>query len=99
MTDQTPAERLDGIRQRDTAAANDLLRTHTWDAIFDRRWLLGEVDRLAAEVEQLQVELGYALAPDNEDEFEPLTNRDVDPDAVYATEDDDYDDERAEGRA
>lgn len=91
---QTRAERLDGIRNRDNAAANDLLRTHPCDAVLDRRWLLKEVGRLDAEIEQLQVELGAALAPD--DDPEPLTLRDIDPEAVYATEDDDFDHERAE---
>lgn len=62
----------------------------------DLRTVLDGRARLACEVEQLQVELGYALAPDEDDDPEPLTLRDVDPDAVYASEGDDFDDERAE---
>lgn len=95
-----PLERL-----REFTQLSDELPTRHWAGkrwqevtvrVADIRVLVATVDRLAAEVEQLQVELGHALAPD---EDEPLTLRDVDPDAVYATEDDDYDDERAEAYA
>jgi hypothetical protein len=44
---------------------------------------------------------GATAAPGSDQDDDPyadLTNRDVDPDAVYATEADDFDDERAEAR-
>lgn len=55
----------------------------------DLRALLADVTRLSSEVEQLQVEIGHALAPDDEDEYEPLTLRDVDPGYVAQCEEDD----------
>jgi hypothetical protein len=60
--------------------------------------LLAEVERLNTEVEQLQVELGLAITPDeDEGPYDHLTLRDIDPDAVHATEDNDYWEEAHEG--
>lgn len=98
--DETAARVTAFLDERSTRAGRPYKNPNitSWHGLVllepDLRALLAERARLTKEVEQLQVELGYALAPDDEDE--PLTLRDVDPDAVYATEDDDFYEERAE---
>lgn len=100
MTTPLNAERLTEIEAR----ANRLCRCDDEACIAEMNQvgdqdvpaLIAEIKRLNTEIEQLQVELGYALAPDDD---EPLTTRDVDPGAVYATEDDDYFEERSEAHS
>ncbi len=61
----TPAARgirLKAIRQRDAVHAEDALRSHTCPAALDRRWLLGEVDRLTRERDQANERLTAVVA-------------------------------------
>jgi len=58
----------------------------------------GELDTETDEGDEPYPDLTQPHEFDEDDPYADLTLRDVDPDAVYATEDDDFDEERAEAR-